>query len=57
MIVISAAINIGVLMFFQISILGSFRYISRSGITGSKGRSIFNFALLVGMQIGEVIKS
>ena len=30
------------LSFFQISILGSFAYISRSGITGSKGRSIFN---------------
>ena len=42
-IVISAAINIGVLMFFQISILGSFRYNPRSGDSGSKGRSIFNF--------------
>ena len=30
-------------MFFQISVLGSFRYIPRSGIAGSKGRSIFNF--------------
>ena len=29
-------------MFFQISVLGSFGYISRSGDTGSKGRSIFN---------------
>ena len=39
----NAAMNIGVLMFFQIRVLGSFRYIPRSGITGSKGRSIFNF--------------
>ena len=30
-------------MFFQISVLGSFGYIPRSGITGSKGISIFNF--------------
>ena len=30
-------------MFFQISVLGSFGYIPRCGITGSKGRSIFNF--------------
>ena len=42
-IVNNAAVNIGVLMFFQISVLGSFRYIPRSGIAGSKGRSIFNF--------------
>ena len=42
-IVNNATINIGVLMFFQISVLGSFVYIPRSGITGSKGRSIFNF--------------
>ena len=35
--------NIGVPMFFQISVLGSFRYIPRSGIAGSKGPSIFNF--------------
>ena len=42
-IVNNTAMNIGVLMFFLISILGSFRYIPRSGITGSKGRSIFNF--------------
>ena len=28
--------NIGVLMFFQISVLGSFGYIPRSGIAGSK---------------------
>ena len=39
----NAAMNIGVLMFFQISVLGSCRYIPRSGIAGSKGRSIFNF--------------
>ena len=39
----NTAMNIGVLMFFQISVWGSFRYIFRSGITGSKGRPIFNF--------------
>ena len=39
----NAAMNIGVFMFFQISVLGSFGYIPRSGITGSNGRSIFNF--------------
>ena len=43
LIVNKAAVNIGVLMFFQISVLGFFGYIPRSGITGSKGRSIFNF--------------
>ena len=37
-ILVIAAMNIGVLMFFQISVLGSFGYIHRSGITGSKGR-------------------
>ena len=42
-IVKNAAMNIGVLMFFWISVLSSFGYIPRSGITGSKGRSIFNF--------------
>ena len=42
-IVNNAAMNTGVLMSFQISVLGSFRYIPRSGISGSKGRSIFNF--------------
>ena len=42
-IVNNTTMNIGVLMFFQINVLGSFRYIPRSGITGSKGRSIFNF--------------
>ena len=35
--------NIGVLMFFQTSVLGYFGYIPRSGIAESKGRSIFNF--------------
>ena len=39
----NAAMNIAVLMFFQISVFGSFGYIPRSGITGSKDRSIFNF--------------
>ena len=34
--------NKGVFMFFQISVSGSFRYIPRNGIAGSKGRSIFN---------------
>ena len=46
-IVNNAAVSIGVLMCLRISVLGSFRYIPRSGITGSKGRSllilIFNF--------------
>ena len=42
-IVNNAAMNIGVLMFFEIRVLGSFGYITRSGITRSKGRSIFNF--------------
>ena len=35
--------NIGVLTFIQISVLGFIMYIPRSGITGSKGRSFFNF--------------
>ena len=39
----NAAMNIGVLMFFQINVLGSFRYIPRSGVAESKGRFIFNF--------------
>ena len=42
-IVNKAAVNTGVLMFFRISVLGPFGYIPRSGITRSKGRSIFNF--------------
>ena len=43
-IVNNTAMNIGVLMFFWISVLGYFRYTSilGSGIMGSKGRSIFN---------------
>ena len=36
-------LNIGVVLFFQISDSGSFGYIPRSGIAGSKGRSIFNY--------------
>ena len=39
----NAAMNIRVFMFFWISVLDSFRYIPRSGIVGSKGRSSFNF--------------
>ena len=42
-IVNNIAVNIGVLMLFRISVLGSFGYIPRSGIAGSKGRSILNF--------------
>ena len=42
-IVNNAAMNIGVLMFFWISVLGSLRYSPSSGITGSKGRCTFNF--------------
>ena len=42
-IVNNAAMNIGVLMFFWISVLRSFGYIPRTGIAGSKCRSIFNF--------------
>ena len=42
-IVNNAAMNIGVLMFFLTSVLGSFRYISRNGVTESKGRSFFNY--------------
>ena len=41
-IVNNAAMNIGVRMLFQISALGSFGYIPRSVISGSKGTSIFN---------------
>ena len=43
LIVNNVAMKKGVLMFLQISVLGSFGYIPRSGIAGSKGRSIFNF--------------
>ena len=39
----NAAMNIGVLMFFWLGILGSFGYIPRSVIARSKGRFIFNF--------------
>ena len=39
----NAAMNTGVFIFSQISVLGSFRYIPRSGIAKSKGRPIFNF--------------
>ena len=42
-IVNSTAMNIGVRVFFWISVLGSFGYVSQNGITRSKGRSIFNF--------------
>ena len=42
-IVNNTGMAIGVFMFFQITVLGSFAYISRSGIAGSKGGSIFNF--------------
>ena len=42
-IVNNAAVNTGVLMFFQISVLSSFGYIPKSRIAWSKGRSIFNF--------------
>ena len=42
-IVNNAAMNIGVFMFFQISLFGSLVFIPRSGIAGSKGRSTFNF--------------
>ena len=43
MIINNATMNIGVLMFFWISVLVSFRYSPRSGIIWLKGRSIFNF--------------
>ena len=42
-IVTNVAMHIGVLMFFRVSVLGSFGYIPRSGIARSKGRSIFKF--------------
>ena len=43
LIVNNAAMNKGVLMFSWTSVLYSFIYIPKSGIAGSKGRSIFNF--------------
>ena len=45
-IVQNTAMNIGVLMFFGISVLVSIVYTPSSGITGSKGESIFNFFYL-----------
>ena len=39
----NTAMNIGLYIFFQISALGFFGYIPRSGIAQSKGSSIFNF--------------
>ena len=39
----NAAMNIGVLMFFPVSVFSFFRYIPRSGIAGSKDSSIFHF--------------
>ena len=39
----NVAMNIGVHIVFQISVLGSFGYIPRSIITGSYGDFIFNF--------------
>ena len=42
-IVNSAAMDIGVLKFFWIGVLGFLGYIPSSGITGSKGSLIFNF--------------
>ena len=44
-IVNNAAVSIGVLVFFWISVLYSFSWISRSRTAGSKGRSIFNFLM------------
>ena len=39
----SAAVNIGMHVSFQISVLVIFRYVSRSGILGSNGSSILDF--------------
>ena len=43
MIINNTVVNIWVPMFFQITVLGSFGYFPRSGIAGSKSRSIFSF--------------
>ena len=45
-IVKNTAMNIGVLTFFGISVLVFIVYTPSSGITGSKGESIFNFFYL-----------
>ena len=42
-IVNDTAMNIGVRILFQIDVFGFLAHIPRSGITGSKGSSIFNF--------------
>ena len=42
-IVKNAAMNIGVYVSFQISVFAVFEYISKSGIAGSYGSSIFSF--------------
>ena len=39
----NTAMNRGVHIFFQITVLGFFRYVPRNGISGSKGSSLFNF--------------
>ena len=46
----------GLLMFFQVSVLGFLRYIPRSGIAGSKDRSIFNF-WGISILLSTVVKS
>ena len=45
-IVDNAVKNIGVLMFFQITVLGFFSYIPRSGIAGLKGRAVLQNTFL-----------
>ena len=42
-IVNNTSTNVGLLMFIQIRVFCSFRYLPRGGIAGSKGISIFNF--------------
>ena len=39
----NTAMNVGVLMFFRVSVLCSFAFIPRSGNAGSKSRSFLNF--------------